>query len=170
MRTKVFLFVVIIFIFIQACQRQAKYSFVAVNECYVGEIVKADTEPPDKSEYFSYEETTQSKFVGNVVIDTREITEDEAQLKLQQFALKKVGFCGNDEGIVPERLTIFSTKPDRVTLTVFTQGLHDDSVASEEGRMDFVYQDDEWKVEWAGARWGCMPGRGHQYLSGEKCF
>jgi len=69
-------------------------------------------------------------------------------------ALRVAGYPNND-GTEPDSVTTFSNDFTTVTIVIRKEGLHDDSVAAEETRVDLVKRGMVWEVAWAGGRWRC---------------
>ena len=76
-------------------------------------------------------------------------------------ALRVAGYP-NEDGVEPDTVTLFHDDLARVTVIIGKEGLHDDSVAAKEIRVDLIKEGQWWEVTWAGGRWRC----GRDVLSG----
>lgn len=70
------------------------------------------------------------------------------------IALYMAGYP-NLDGTKPDKVSIFDTGSDRITVLVMENSLHDDSVQAIEVRVDLVKKNEVWEIEWAGGRWRC---------------
>lgn len=70
------------------------------------------------------------------------------------MALRVAGYP-NEDGVEPDRVSIFHDGLARITIIIEKEGLHDDSIAAEETRVDLIKQGQLWEVAWAGGRWRC---------------
>lgn len=84
------------------------------------------------------------------------------------IALRLAGYP-NSEREAPDQVTLYQTDPERAVVVLLLEGAMDDSVRDIEDRVDLVLEDGLWRVEWAGARWRCQPGRGQQDWGIELC-
>lgn len=86
----------------------------------------------------------------------------------RQVAMRLVGYPEN-AAIAPGNLQILPARRRHFTALILESGHAAAPVATREHRIDLVQKGKQWQVEWAGARWSCAPGRGHQDLSIEPC-
>ena len=84
-------------------------------------------------------------------------------------ALRLTGYPNSDEES-PDQVTLYQTGPERLTVVLLLESARDDSVRDIEDRIDLIREGDVWRVEWAGARWRCQPGRGQQDWGIELCI
>jgi hypothetical protein len=127
-------------------------------------IIISDNQPPNKEDYKSLD-LTRFREAYNTASDNQEdwITDP------QEVALRFAGFP-NLEGILPDEVIVFPTSTEQVTIIILQLQIPDDSVASVETRVDLVQNGRSWEVEWAGGRWRCKAGRGHQDWLPEFCY
>jgi len=73
-----------------------------------------------------------------------------------ETAIRVAGYPSDDYWY-PDTVTAYYQKhsPFIVTVVIFTTRLLNDSVSSEEVRVDLVNVDGIWKIEWFGFRWLC---------------
>jgi hypothetical protein len=71
------------------------------------------------------------------------------------LALRVAGYP-NIDGADPDEIHIYYKTHTKVTAIIRNYGPMGDSVKSEETRVDLIFKENEWEIEWSGSRWRCM--------------
>jgi putative lipoprotein len=136
----------------------------AAQRCATVAATPSQDVPPEQSNYLAYEPngTVTSELVrATLTIDAQ--TADTAPA-----LLSSLGFCGED--YVPERVTIYPTASNKLTVVAFTRVNGDDSVAGQEVRLDLTQQTgNQWQVTWGGVRFLCARGNNTTDLIAALC-
>ena len=86
-----------------------------------------------------------------------------------EIGLRFAGYPNIDR-VLPDKVTVFYvTSKKQIVVVQKTRPVFDDSISAEEIRVDLVLEDEMWKVEWAGGRWRCQPGRGSSTWTNRLC-
>lgn len=80
----------------------------------------------------------------------------------QQIVPRLVGY---DAGAPPELQPVIQEverTDTRAVYLVTNENMQDDSIRAQQLRIELTFDGAAWRVEWAGGRWQCQPGRGQE--------
>jgi hypothetical protein len=72
----------------------------------------------------------------------------------------------NINNIAPDKILVFNTSANAVTVIVLATELNDDSVLDREERIDLHFDGSDWNVEWAGYRQRCRRNHNQGWITG----
>jgi len=87
----------------------------------------------------------------------------------EEIALSAFGSPDPGEGNFEQEAVLVKQTATQALVSLTETGLLDDSVEGMRYRLEFVPEDDQWRLDWAGRQVRCWPNRGSQEWSTELC-